>query len=51
MRVVVISKDSFNTTEYLGVTKITFLNGIYEIVNPNGTYSYLAANYSISILH
>ena len=51
MRVVLISKGSFNTVEYKDVSRINFLNGVCEITNPQGTFSYLAADYSISILH
>ena len=50
MRVIIISKTSFNITQLTNVSSISFASGIYSVVAGGNTYTYAAEDYNISIL-
>lgn len=50
MKVLVISKNTFDTTTLTGVSNIAYSTGTYTITHSGGTASYSATNYHIVIL-
>lgn len=51
MRVLIVSKNSFNQVEYNNVSNIAYSAGAYVITSGGATYSYSASDYNISILY
>ena len=50
MKVIVISKNNFNTVEIANVTNIAFASNTYTITASGTTYSYSVDNYRIAVL-
>ena len=50
MKVLVISKTSFDVTQYNAVSSITYSSGNYVIINNGVSHTFSAANYIINIL-
>ena len=50
MKVVVISKNTFNVIELTGVTNIAYASETFTITHGGGTATYAAADYRISII-
>ena len=50
MRVLVISKTSFNVIQYDTVSNIAYSSGTYTITNNGTNYTYAASDYIVNIL-
>lgn len=50
MKVLVISKNSFDVIQYNAVSNIAYSSGNYVITNNGTSYTYAGANYIINIM-
>lgn len=51
MRIIVISKTSFNREDLENVSNIAYSSGTYTITADGTTHTYIAANYMLMIIN